>query len=155
MPPLTILHLITELNVGGAEQMLYKMVSHSDESNFRHFVVSMADIGPIGEKMAKSGIRVYELGMKAGVPDPRGILRLFRLLKKEPVDILQTWLYHADLLGLIAGKISHVPKIVWGIRCSEMRFEKYKRLTFYTMRLCAILSSFVDAIVVNSNAGSG
>lgn len=133
--------------------MLYKIISHSDKSRFRHLVVSMTDKGPLGEKMAKSGICVYELGMKAGYPDPRRILSVVRLLKAESVDILQTWLYHANLLGFIAGKISRVSKIVWGIRCSEMKFEQYRKLTFYTMRLCSILSSFVDTIVINSNAG--
>jgi len=153
MPPLTILHLITELNVGGAEHMLYKIVSHSNKSNFRHLVVSMTDRGPFGNKIMRSGIRVYELRMKAGYPDPRAILRLVHLLKAISVDILQTWLYHADLLGFIAGKISRVPKIVWGIRCSEMKLEKYRKLTFYTMHVCSMLSSFVDAIAVNSYAG--
>ena len=153
MTPLTILHLITELNVGGAEQMLYKMVIHSRKSGLRHLVVSMTDRGPLAQKMVDSGIRVYELGLKPGCPDPRAVLRLRRLLKSESVDILQTWLYHADLLGFIAGKMARVPKIVWGIRNSEMKWEQYRRLTFYTVKVCARLSSLVEAIIVNSMAG--
>lgn len=152
-PSYTILHLITELDVGGAEQMLYKLVNSLDRERFRSIVISMTYKGLMGEKISGSGIPVYELGMRPGRPDLRAIPLLINLLKSESVDILQTWLYHSDLLGLMAGKIARVPKIVWGIRCSEMKFKYYSPLTYLTMRICALLSALPDAIILNSHAG--
>jgi glycosyltransferase involved in cell wall biosynthesis len=148
-----ILHLITELDVGGAEQMLQKLVTHMDSGHFHNSVVSMTDRGVLGKKISSRGIRVFELGMSRGRPDPKGFFKFYRLLKKESPDIIQCWLYHADLLGLITGRAARIKKIAWGIRCSDMDFADYRFTTKTTVKLCAQLSSGLDGIVVNSEKG--
>ena len=153
MKPIKVVHLITELNTGGAEQMLYKLVTRMDPKAFSPLVVSMTDRGPIGERLASQGVPVLELGMRLGRPNPAGLLRLYRLLQKEEPDVLQTWLYHADLLGFIAGKASAVKRIVWGIRCSDMDLRNYRPLTSLTVWFNARLSGLPDAILVNSEKG--
>ena len=153
MNKINIIHLITELNMGGAEQMLYKLVTRMNHDRFRCLVVSMTDKGPIGEKITQSGLPVVALGMGLGRPTLRGIAKLYHLLKQESTDIIQTWLYHADLLGLLVGRMAGVRRIVWGIRCSDMRLKKYSPLTALTVRLGGVLSPLVDAIVVNSREG--
>jgi glycosyltransferase involved in cell wall biosynthesis len=151
--PISVLHLITELNTGGAEQMLFKVICRMDRERFRSIVVTMTERGSIGEKIAAEGFQVHELGMSLGRPRLSGAWKLHRLIRRERVHILQTWLYHADLLGLLVGKISPVQRIVWGIRCSEMDLRNYRTLTAITLRICSLLSSRVDAIVVNSEEG--
>ena len=151
--PIRVAHLITELNVGGAEQMLYKLVTRMNPDRFRSIVLSMTDLGPIGEKIAEKGIPVFPLGMSPGKPSLRGSVKLFRCLKQESVDIVQTWLYHADLLGLMVGRMAEVKRVVWGIRCSNMDLGRYRSLTDLTFRVNAVMSSLVDAIVVNSVEG--
>lgn len=153
MRPIKIVHLITELNTGGAEQMLHKLVTRMDANAFLPLVVSMTDRGPIGERLASEGVHVLELGMRLGRPNPAGLLKLYRLLRNQDPDVLQTWLYHADLLGLIAGKASAVKKIVWGIRCSDMDLRNYSALTALTVWFNARVSKVPDAILVNSEKG--
>ncbi len=152
--PIRVLHLITELNTGGAEQMLGKLVARMDRDRFRCVVASMTDRGAVGAKIAEAGVPVRELGMGLGRPTPGGAGRLYRLLRREPFHIVQTWLYHADLLGLLAGKTAGAGKVVWGIRCSDMRLGEYRPLTALTVRLCSLLSPLADAIVVNSREGA-
>jgi glycosyltransferase involved in cell wall biosynthesis len=151
--PLTVVHLITELNMGGAEQMLHKLVARMDRSLFRLFVVSMTDRGVIGERIASEGIPVIELGMALGRPNLGGFARLYHFLRQESVDLIQTWLYHADLMGLIVGRLAGIQRIVWGIRCSDMHLRDYRPLTALTVRMGGLLSPLVDAIVVNSEQG--
>jgi glycosyltransferase involved in cell wall biosynthesis len=151
--PITVVHLITELNTGGAEQMLRKLVTRMDAERFRCIVVPMTDHGPIGRAIAASGIPVFPLGMGRGRPTIGGLAKLYHLLRQECVDIVQTWLYHADLLGLVVGRIAEVGKVIWGIRCSDMHLRKYRPLTALTVRLCGALSPLVNAIVVNSHEG--
>lgn len=151
--PSTILHLITELNMGGAEQMLYKLVTRMERKRFRCIVVSMTDKGPIGDKIAASGIDVLPLGMGLGRPTLSGLSRLYHLLKQESVDLIQTWLYHADLLGLLVGRMAGTHRVIWGIRCSNMHLRNYRPLTALTVRLCGLMSPLTDAIVVNSEQG--
>jgi glycosyltransferase involved in cell wall biosynthesis len=62
-------------------------------------------------------------------------------------------MYHANLLGVIAGKLAGVPHIVWNIRSSNIDFSHYRRLTRWTVFLGARLSGFVDAVIVNSEVG--
>ena len=151
--PLTIVNLITDLNTGGAEQMLYKLVTRMDRQKFRPVVVSMTDVGHVGLKMRTEGIPVFSLGMALGRPSLKGILRFCLLLRRESPDILQTWLYHADLLGLITGRIARAKRIVWGLRCSDMDLRNYRFLTALTVRSCALLSALPDAIIANSRQG--
>jgi len=152
--PITVAHVITELNMGGAEQMLYKLVTRMDPKRFRCIVVSMTDRGPVGEKIQKAGIPLFQLGMGLGKPTPTGLTRFYHVLKQESADIVQSWLYHADLLGLLVGRMAEVKRVVWGIRCSDMRLRQYRPLTALTVRLCGVLSPLVDAIVVNSREGA-
>lgn len=150
MKPNSIIHLITGLDTGGAEMMLYKLVANN--SFFKHSVVSMIDIGPIGEKIRAVGIPVYTLKMQRGMPDPRAIWRLVGLLRKEKPGILQTWMYHANLLGLIAGKLARVPYIVWGIRHSNLDSQGNKKMTIKIAKWCAKLSRFSSTIIACSEA---
>jgi len=152
--PIHIAHLITELNMGGAEQMLRKLVTRMDKDRFRCVVISMTDRGPIGEKISEAGVPVFQLGMGLGKPTPGGLAKFYHLLKQESVDIVQSWLYHADLLGLLVGRVAEVKRVVWGIRCSDMRLRQYRPLTALTVRLCGVLSPLADAIVINSQEGA-
>ena len=148
-----ITHLITDLEIGGAEMMLYKLLSHMDRSRFRNLVVSMTEKGPLSSKIKELGIPVFTLGMKFGVPNPLGLCRLLRLLLKQRPVILQTWLYHADFLGLLAGKIARLPRIIWNVRCSDMDMRHYSKFSTLVIRALAALSPIPEAVIVNSEAG--
>ena len=133
--------------------MLGKLVARIDQKRFRSIVVSMTDIGPIGEKIIAENVPVFNLGMVSGRPNLMGPAKYFRFLRRESVDIIQSWLYHADLLGLLMGKLVGVKRIVWGIRCSDMEFRNYRALTNLTVKVNSKLSFIADAIVVNSVLG--
>lgn len=148
-----IVHLITGLGMGGAEKQLFQLVTYSDPLRFKHIIISMMDKGVLGDKMIEKGITVHTLNMVRGRVSIMGFLRLIKILKKERPQILQTWLYHADLLGLLVGKIFNIPKIVWNIRCSNMDTQHYAWLTSLVIKLCAVCSRFPNKLVVNSNAG--
>jgi len=61
-----LLHIITGLSTGGAEMMLYKLVSKINRSCFDIYVVSLTNIGPVGEEIKKLNISVVAIGMKKG-----------------------------------------------------------------------------------------
>lgn len=146
-----VLFLITGLGTGGAEMMLYKLLSNINRQQFDVLVVSLTNINDIEKKIEDLGIRVILLGMNRGVPNPIYLYKLIKILKKEEPHILQTWMYHADFLGLIAGKLAKVPKIVWGIHHSNLDKKENKRSTLLTVKICSILSRFTYNIVCCSN----
>ena len=148
-----VVHLITDLDFGGAESMLARLVGGMNRDRFQNQVVSLTDPGPIGERIQTSGIPVSSLHMKRGIPDPRAMFRLHRYLKKTSPDILQTWLYHSDLLGSIVGRFDRVPIILWNLRCSEMDMSQYSFLSRVVRGMLGLISSIPNAVVVNSQAG--
>lgn len=151
--PIPMVHLITSLHVGGAQMHLYKTLCRVDRRRFDSTVISMVKPGKVGEMLSRQGIRVLTLDMAKGRPSLAGFWKLVFLLKELRPGLLQTHLYHADLLGFLAGKIARVPRIFWNIRQSDMDFSRYRRTTARTVRLCALLSPYVDRILVNSHAG--
>jgi glycosyltransferase involved in cell wall biosynthesis len=153
MKAIKIVHLITGLQVGGAEIMLYKLLSRMDAGRFRNIVVCMTEEGQVAEWIRKLGIEVHTLRMRRGRPSPAAALHLVGLLRRERPAILQTWLYHADLLGLLTARLAGCPGVVWNIRSSNLGRYQHRRLLQCTIRTCARLSGQPDAIVVNSVAG--
>ena len=148
-----IVHLISGLEIGGAETMLAKLVTRMDRVRFHNIVVCMLPEGPLSEPILAAGISVYSLGMRRGIPSPLALIRLYRLLQRERPDVLQTWLYHADLLGFVAGKLAGVPKLIWNLRCSNMEIYHYSHLSAWTIKICAYLSIYPYTVIVNSHSG--
>jgi glycosyltransferase involved in cell wall biosynthesis len=148
-----ILHLITDLNIGGAEMSLYRLLGRMNNSRFENRVISLIPVGEIGEKIRTIGIPVTSLGLRPGQISPAALWALARELRNKKPDILQTWMYHADLLGLLAAKMSGIEKVIWNIRSSNIVTTKFRSLTGWVMLICAWLSGLPNAIIVNSQAG--
>ena len=148
-----VVHVITGLSTGGAEMMLYKLLAAMDRARFDNRVVSLTDGGRMAERIGDLGLPVTSLSMTRGVPDPRALYALIRLLRRERPDLVQTWLYHADLLGLLAARLAGVPGVAWNLRCSFMGPAFYRGKTRLLLKLLSALSRQPQAIVVNSKAG--
>lgn len=134
--------------------MLYKLISHSSKNAFfKHSVVSLTGMGIYGMRLRDLGIPVYCLDMLPGILGFGGIAKLYGLLKKKRPQILHTWLYHSDLIGLIIGRLTSVPKILWNLRCSNVDFKYYAKTTRLIFAMLSRLSRFPDAVVINSEAG--
>jgi glycosyltransferase involved in cell wall biosynthesis len=143
-----ITFIITDLETGGAEMMLYKLLSKIDRNLFSPTVVSLISGGPLASKIADLEIPVQYLGMKRSLPDPFAIIRLGRILRKNRPDIIQTWMYHSDLLGGVAGRIFSRKPVVWNVRNSDLNSDGSKKLTIITARICSYLSSFVPKKII-------
>lgn len=148
-----ILHLITGLDPGGAQSTLYRLVSRIDHQRFHNVVVVMTNVGSVGDKILATGIPVYSLRMRRGIPSLSAVYRLNHILKRERPHIIQTWLYHADLLGLLVAQLSRMKCVAWNVRCSNMDMRQYSRLSSWSVHLCAKLSWLPAVVVVNSEAG--
>jgi glycosyltransferase involved in cell wall biosynthesis len=150
-PFMKIAHLITGLGLGGAERQLKALVTDQKNHSLSHIVISLKDEGVIGRQLAgQPGVSLYCLNLHKSIA---GLWRLYQILRREKPDVLQTWLYHADLVGLIVGKIARIPHIVWNIRCSNMDLSRYSKITSCVVKALKVLSRFPDAVVTNSQAG--
>ncbi len=152
---LKILHVTTGLENGGAENLLYRLVSRMDRGRFENAVVSLTDEGPeLGARIREAGIALDCLGFRRGVPDPRLIGRVARHINRTRPDVVQTWLYHADMVGALAQPFvrGRVP-LVWGLHNTLLDATKSKGQTVRVTRLNARLSHrFPERIVCCSDA---
>jgi glycosyltransferase involved in cell wall biosynthesis len=152
---LKVVHVITGLNLGGAETWLARLLPRLPAERFACRVVSLLDGGELAGAIRSLGVPVDSLGMGRGLPDPRGLWRLARLLREYRPQVVQTWLYHADLLGLLAARWSGCGAAVsWGLRCAYMDLARYGLGTRLTLRACVALSGWPEAVTANSQAGA-
>jgi len=149
MPGHKVLHLITSLERGGAQTMLTRLVLHLDRARFGAVVVPLIDGGYHAAELEEAGIPVMGLGMRRGLPSLAGLMRLRRIVRDERPALIQSWLYHADLLALFAA--GRIP-LAWNIRCSTMAGGDTLRLRAI-LRVLAWASGRPAAVLVNSEAG--
>ena len=153
--PLRMTFIITDLLTGGAELMLARLLGALDREMFAPRVIVLTDDGPVGEKLRALGVPVETLGLPPGSPvgAGRAVLRLARILRRERPALVQTWMYHADLLGGLAAKLAGLP-VVWSIRNHTLDPAVLKRSTRIVVRLCAVLSRVVPERVVTNAAAT-
>lgn len=155
---ITILHIITGLDTGGAESMLAQLVEHS--TSVQHRVVSLKDKGIVASRIEASGIKVDCLHLNKPWMVFFGLWKLLRILTTYKPTIVHTWLYHADLIGGLAAKFFSSSRIVWGIHLTEYHFTKHT--TQGIVKLCSLLSHSIPDVIVcvaestkNAHARSG
>ena len=143
-----IVHIIIGLGRGGAEMVLTRLIkAHQANPDYEHVVISLTDMGCYGSQLVKIGVPVYALGLKNAF----GLLRVFwllvRRLRELKPNVVQTWMYHADLLGGLAAKLAGEPPVIWGIHSVDLR-RGTNRTTRVLQKLCAWFSTWLPALIL-------
>lgn len=141
-----VLHIITGLSDGGAEAVLYRLCQFDNENN--HVVISLQNEDKYGPLLKDLGIDVYTLDFLNGKVRMLGLVKLFYLIKKIKPDVIQTWMYHADFIGGVVGRIAGIKNIVWGLHHTTLVKEKSKRSTILIAKINAFLSNFVPKKII-------
>ena len=103
-----VLHVITGLEVGGAELQLRSVLQHS-----RHEcdVVSMYNPGPVADMIREDGVWVRDLGMTRNTQV--GMLwRLRALIRDGGYDVVHAHLYRSQVYGRTAAWLAGCPVVV-------------------------------------------
>jgi len=145
-----VLHLISTLDVGGAEQNLFRLLKSMKRDSFLSEVVCMTLPGPTGRRIEEAGIPVHTLKMSKGTPEVSAVLRLRFIASLYRPDVIQCWMYHANLMGMT---LLSPRRVLWNIRCSDMDLARYGHLYRLTVLAGARLSRMPAAIITNSAAG--
>ena len=138
----SVMYIITGLDVGGAEKQLLLLASERQKKGIEVIIVSLKKGGVLRPEFESQGIKVYDLGMKRGIPNPFPLFRLIYLINKFKPKIIHSWMYHADLLATIALRMSFQRKatsLIWGVRCSDMDLTRYSFLLNCVVWCCVVL----------------
>ena len=137
-----VLHVITGLMAGGAEQQLRLLLRHT-----RHQadVVTLYNRGLVADAIEADGTRVVDLGMRSN-RDVSALVRLVRLLRAGRYDVVHVHLYRACVYGRIAARMARIPVVVttehsigdhqiegrrktWGVRVLYLATDKLSNVT--------------------------
>ncbi len=141
-----VTHLIIGLDKGGAETMMFQILKYRTENAPQYRIISLGLSGNYYEnKILDLGYEVIILNIKR-----RPIHSLIALAKNlKNTEVLCCWMYYANLIGFIVGKISRVKKIIWCIRHSDLNKRRNSRFVLIVNKICIWLSSKVDVITYN------
>ncbi|HGF7147561.1 TPA: glycosyltransferase family 4 protein [Vibrio cholerae] len=139
-------HVITSLSDGGAEAVLYRLCHHDKEN--QHIVISLMDKGKYGSLLEDIGVQVYCLNMPAGKIRVAALIKLYKLIHQLKPDVVQTWMYHADLIGGIIARLAGVKNIVWGVHHTTLVKGESKRSTILIAKINALISSFIPRKII-------
>ncbi|MBD1920399.1 glycosyltransferase [Microcoleus sp. FACHB-831] len=152
---ISIVFIITGLSLGGAEMMLYKVLSRLDRKQFDPVVVSLKCKGTLGDRISDLSIPVYTIGMKPGVPTLSSTWRLVRTVRQLKPDLIQGWMYHGNLAGQLATITATKPvPVIWNIRHSLNSLYSEKAGTIAVIKFLAKLSNYPAQILYNSKTSA-
>lgn len=147
-----VIHIIVDLDVGGAESMLKRLVESAPARIPETVVVSLTTLGVIGKSLRARGVCVHTLGMASALVFPITLWRLIWLIRQYRPAIVQTWMYHSDLLGGVATRLAGSCPVVWNIRSTAIP-QGSLSVTYWLIRLCAMCSYFIpDRIICCANS---
>lgn len=135
---LPIAFCITELEPGGAERNLMELATRLDPERFAAQVYCLAgppDNPVLIERLQAHGIPIHYLDASRSLSAPIALVKLTRLLRQQRPQIVQSFLFHANILGTLAARFSRVPHVLTGIRVAEHGRRSHIALARSTSRL--------------------
>ncbi|MDG0866466.1 glycosyltransferase [Candidatus Lucifugimonas marina] len=140
-----IVHLVTSLEVGGAQHNMLLGLPRLDPAKYEHILVSIMDRMQMESQFRQLGIEVHSLGLSKKT-DIAVALRLRSLLRRIRPDILHTYLIHGNVLGRIVGRLAGIPAIIG----SELTIGQAGTIGKLATKLTNPLT---NAVEVNSKTG--
>lgn len=160
-----VLHFTPSLGGGGAEVMLSNLVQAMRGGSWRQIVVAVrtGTTGCQAAKMREQADAFYDLNSMS-MMRPRMWLDLFRIIRKERPDVVQTWMHHQDFFGGVIARLAGVKHVVWGIHTpyifrwpgdSDLKFSLFQSAIRAASRAVPekIISCSEDAIEFHQGLG--
>lgn len=145
-----ITHIITDLDLGGAERALLELM-RSSHGRLQSSVICLQGRGQLADAFRQLGVPVFELGLHRRLPNPLKFFELIRAIRASQPDVVQTWMYHADVLGGLAAKLAGPAPVVWNIRNLSFDPVHPNRLTQALVRVAALISALIPAAIVTNS----
>ena len=133
--PVSVIHLITELDRGGAQMALCRLLRHTDRQQYASHILCLYNGDKVvAQQIRQLGIPVTDLSMSA--PWRLDALwRLYRILRKERPSILHCWMFHANMIGRLVGRLAGVPIVITARRNVEIGGPRREQIKRYTRHL--------------------
>ncbi|MFQ5484576.1 MAG: glycosyltransferase, partial [Desulfobacterales bacterium] len=159
-----ILHVVNGFAIGGAEMKLLDLVRCTDKGKYRIVVCSVGQGGPLQKEFESLDVKVVVFQKKFAF-DFSLVFKVARLIRKERIDIVQTTLLYADLIGALAAKMAGVPVVIsWEtvshgendcLRVNLRHKLGYRVAMKFVKRIVAVSDETRDSIIENRGIKPG
>jgi len=151
-----ITHIITDLDTGGAEIMLHKLLVSLCNDEISSSVISLMGRGEITERIEALGVKVETLDLGQGEhPSWQTVKKLRQIMRAFNPDIVQGWMYHGNIAATVAvflfDPMRRKVKLFWNVRQTLYDINSEKIQTRWLIVLGRWLSFFAHSIIYNSN----
>jgi glycosyltransferase involved in cell wall biosynthesis len=116
--PVAVALVITDLDVGGAERALAALATRLDPQRWRPGVFCLGEAGPLAEVVRRANLPCECLGVSRRNP-VQAIGRLARSLRRFAPQLVQSFMFHANLAARLAAPWAGSPWVVGGLRVAE------------------------------------
>jgi len=131
--------------------MLLKLVPGLRELGFDPCVVSLRDVGPVGQQLRSRDVPVLAVDLPS-VRSPVAMTRVVRRLRAWRPQRVHGWMYHGNVAAWASLHwLTSRPRLVFGVRQSLFSLEHERANTRMAIRWGARVSHCADAIVYNSS----
>jgi glycosyltransferase involved in cell wall biosynthesis len=104
-----VLHIVTTLDIGGAEAQIRDVVTRLDRSRFEPAVAWLKGAGEMAPEFEAAGIPAVDLSMESMLYRPGPAIQLMRRLRPH---LVHTHLGKADVVGAVTARSTGVPVLV-------------------------------------------
>ena len=135
--------------------MLCRLVAAKKEG-VEYSVISLKGRGFYGATLEANGLQPHYFQF-ARFFEIASLFEFFRLIKrisKLSPDVVQTWLYHADLIGGVAARLAGCRNVVWGVRTAALSPLLNSRFTLAVGWMCARLSGYVPVAIATCSVAA-
>ena len=141
-----IVHINTALSWSGGEAQTYHLIKGLEDRAIANTLVAQPN-SALAVRAKKEGITVVEVFMR-GEWDIVAVLKLKRILKRIKPDVLHLHTSHAHTLGLLAGKLAKVEKIISTRRMDFPISGYFSRLKYNKVDKIVAISEIVKKILI-------
>ncbi|WP_342643084.1 glycosyltransferase [Rhodoligotrophos ferricapiens] len=151
---LGVLNCITGLNIGGAEHMMVRYVRHLINGPFDFSVLSLMTPGPLQRDLLALQVPVVSLAMARALPSLRAVNGLKQVFARMQPSLVHGWMYHGNIAATVGALMGSKPPVIWSVHHSVEDIRNENAMTQALIRLSAVMSKSVAAIVYCSKASA-
>lgn len=150
----SVAYLLTSSGSGGAEKQVHDLALAMKARGWEVLAISMLPVEFAFDGLEAAGIRVFTLGMRAGVPDPRGLWRLRTILRHHRPAVLHAHMVHANLLARLSRLLVRTPVVISTIH-SQYQGARWRYMAYRITDRLSDLTTAVSQVAADDAVQAG
>lgn len=144
-----ILNIINDLDYGGAEKILSKIVNKN--LDYETYIISLNNNVPmLDNELANYQDRVYTLRFESNIFILYNIYKIIKIVKKINPDLIVCWMYASCIVSILFRLFLKNKIIIWNIRQSLNDLKAIKFISRLVIRITCFFNSYPDLTIFNS-----